>query len=137
MRRPRFSIGRLMIVVGLIALNLSAGWALLAIEPWLLIGVAPAGLELQWAAFRMIGSRGRARAFWAGFLAAGTLAAWSLVGAMLFLTSLNMAINRTTGQSMTLTTPDLVPPIKPGLRGRVTSSSSRLAWHARRLPQAS
>jgi hypothetical protein len=105
MRHPRFSIGWLMIVVGLIALNLSAGRVLLAIEPWLLIGVAPAGIALQWAAFRLIGSRGRARAFWAGFLAAGVLAAWSLVGAMLFRTSLNIAINRTTGQYSTLTTP--------------------------------
>src|SRR5947209_18664618 len=71
MRLPRFSIGRLMIVVGLIALNLSAVRAFVSIEPWLLIGVAPAGLALQLAAFRLIRSRGRARAFWAGFLAAG------------------------------------------------------------------
>jgi hypothetical protein len=105
MRRPRFSIGKLMVVVGLIALNLSAGRVLFAIEPWLLIGVALAGLALQWAAFRLIGSRGRARAFWAGFLAAGVLAAWSLVAAMFFRTSLNVGINRTTGERMTLTSP--------------------------------
>ncbi len=105
MRLPRISIGRLMIVVGLIALNLSAARALLAIEAWLLVGVAPAGLALQFAAFRLIRSRGRARMFWAGFLAAGVLAAWSLVGAMLFRTSVNVGINLTTGQRITLTTP--------------------------------
>jgi hypothetical protein len=105
MRLPRFSIGRLMIVVGLIALNLAAGRVLFSIEPWLLIGVAPTGLALQFAVFRLILSRGPARAFWAGFLAAGLLAAWSLVGAMLFRTSVNVGINRTTGQRITFTTP--------------------------------
>jgi hypothetical protein len=105
MRLPRFSIGKLMIVVGLIALNLAAGRVLYSIEPWLLVGIAPAGLALQFAAFRLIRSRGPARAFWAGFLAVGLLAAWSLVAAMLFRTSVNVAINRTTGQPMFWTTP--------------------------------
>src|SRR5205085_1443495 len=65
----------------------------------------PAGLMLQWAAFRLVRGRGPARAFWAGFLAGGLLAAWSLVGAMLFRTSVNVGINRMTGAVHRIVTP--------------------------------
>ena len=79
MKYPRFSIGRLMSVVGVVALNLWVGRILFSIEPWILAGAAPIGLTMEFAVYRLICSRGRARAFWAGFLATGLLTARSLV----------------------------------------------------------
>jgi hypothetical protein len=107
MKHPRFSIGRLMSVVGIVALNLWAGRVLFSIEPWMLPGAAPAGLTLEFAVYRLIRSRGRARAFWAGFLAAGLLAVGSLIWGIWFHESVNAGIDVITGERVTLTTPGL------------------------------
>jgi hypothetical protein len=106
-KHRRSSIGRLMVVVGIIALNLWAGSVLFSIEPWILAGAAPAGLTLEFALYRLICSRGCARAFWAGVLAAGSLAAGSLVWGILSHESVNTGINVITGERMTITTPGL------------------------------
>ena len=105
MKHPRFSIGRLMGVVGIVALNLWAGRILFSIEPWILAGAAPIGLILEFAVYRLIRSRGLARAFWAGFLATGFLAAGSLFWGLTFHESLNMGINVITGERMTISNP--------------------------------
>ena len=109
MKRPRFSIGRLMVVVGVVALNLGAGRVAFAIDPWVLAGSAPAALMLEFAAYRFFRLRGRgrvrARAFWAGFLVAGLLAAGSLAWGFLFRESVNVGINLTTGEKTTIRTP--------------------------------
>ncbi len=105
MEIPRVSIGKLMVVVVLIALNLAAGRAVYSFGPWLLAGFVPTVLVLQFGVFRLIRNRGRARVFWAGFVAGGVLAVGSLAWSFLFRTSVNIGINVTTGQKITITTP--------------------------------
>jgi hypothetical protein len=105
MKCPRFSIGKMMVLVGLIALNLGASRMLCSAEPSLLAGFIPAGLALQFGAYRLIRSRTRARAFWAGFLAAGLLAGSTLAWTMIFRTSVNIGLNGVTGQSVKIIIP--------------------------------
>jgi hypothetical protein len=55
---------------------------------------------LEFAAYRLIHVRGRARAFWSGFLAAGSLA-WGFQ----FHESVNVGMNMTTGEKETIRMP--------------------------------
>ncbi len=84
MRIPRLSLAKLMIVVGLAALNLAAIRVLHDYNSEILLGVALAGLALQVALFQFLHSRGRRRAFWAGFLVCGLMAISTFIWAMLF-----------------------------------------------------
>ncbi len=102
---PRVSIGKLMVLVGLIAVNLTAIRLLCSAEPSLLTGFIPAGLVLQFGAFRLIRSRTRARVFWAGFVTAGLLAGSSLAWAMIFHSSVNIGLNGVTGRSVRIIVP--------------------------------
>jgi hypothetical protein len=105
MKSARFSTGKLMVLVGLIPLNLGASTMLSSGEPSLQAGFMLAGLVLQFGVFRLIRSRTRARAFWAGFLAAGLLAVSSLASAMSFRTSVNIGLNGFFGQSVRIVFP--------------------------------
>jgi hypothetical protein len=80
---PRVTIRRLAIWVAVVGLNLGLGRALYAHGENLLYALAPMGLALQVAAYRLIHLRGQARAFWVGFLTGGLTAVASLVWAVL------------------------------------------------------
>jgi hypothetical protein len=71
---PRVYLVTLMVLVGVAAVNLAAARAIYAHNLDVLIGVCLSGLTLQYGMCRLLRSRGRARAFWAGFVAAGLLA---------------------------------------------------------------
>jgi hypothetical protein len=70
----RLSIFKMMAAVGLIAVNLAAIRAAYLTNELLLIGIAPAAIALQFGLFVLLRSRGSVRAFWAGFLAFGSVA---------------------------------------------------------------
>jgi hypothetical protein len=82
-KRPRVKIITLMTVVGVVALNLAVGRALYAYDIEILGGSVLIGLSLQMGLIRLIRRRGRARAFWAGFVATGSLAFLTFLLAML------------------------------------------------------
>lgn len=81
MKLPRGSVSWLLVLVAVVGADLAVGRVLLHDE-LMLYGVGPLGIAWQVAAFRLWGSRGRSRAFWAGFLLAGSAAfatfAWGL-----------------------------------------------------------
>ena len=80
----RFSIARMMAIVGVIALNIATARILFAYEPELLIGVGLGVLVLQVGLFRLVRGRGTNRAFWVGFIVCGLITMTTLVWAMLF-----------------------------------------------------
>jgi CDP-diglyceride synthetase len=84
MKPPQFSIVKLMVIVGVVALDFAAARILLAYNQEMLIGIALGGLVLQVGFFRLIRSRGRGRAFWVGFIVCGLMAMTTLVWAMRF-----------------------------------------------------
>lgn len=98
MERARFSIAKLMAVIVVIALDLALGRFVRDYNPWLAIGFLPACLALQLAAWRLIRTRGRSRAFWAGVIVAGGLAALSFAWGFVFSRSVGIGYNSTTGQ---------------------------------------
>jgi hypothetical protein len=100
---PRFSIGKMMLLVGIIALNLCVGRVLFAVDLVMLLWGAPAILILQFAVYRLIHERrsARARAFWAGFCLAGFLATLSLVWGFAFHESVNIGFQQTAGGGIT------------------------------------
>jgi hypothetical protein len=71
--RPKISVRTLMIFVGIAAVNLAVGRALYGRYLDVLVGVFLSALMLQYGVYRLVRGRGRARAFWAGFVAAGLL----------------------------------------------------------------
>jgi hypothetical protein len=73
----RCSIGRLLAIVAILAVNLAAWRALSDIAPSLPFGFALSGPVLQVGLFCLVGSRGRVRGFWFGFVMAGLAAASS------------------------------------------------------------
>jgi hypothetical protein len=105
MKSVRFSVAKLMVAIGIIALDLAAGRFLLDYDAVLLVGVLPAGLALQLGLFRLIRSRGRLRAFWAGFVIAGALAALSFAWGIIFAGSIGIRYDWTTGKIETVSTP--------------------------------
>jgi hypothetical protein len=104
MKLPRLSIAELMTVVGIVALDVAASGVLLENND-LLGGVAPMGLTLQMGIFWLIRSRGRVPSFWAGFLAFGTMAMMSFLGAALSCPGDSVAIDPKTGQAVVTTFP--------------------------------
>jgi hypothetical protein len=74
MKHLRPSVMTLMIAVGVAAVALGMGKALWDSGPWSVAGVAPAAVVFPTALFFAKRCRGKARAFWAGFALAGTLA---------------------------------------------------------------
>ncbi len=71
MNRSRVTISTLAAVVAVVAVNLAAGRALIA-DQTMLCGVGLLGLSLQVAFLQLLRCRERSRAFWRGFLLAGT-----------------------------------------------------------------
>jgi hypothetical protein len=92
MKIPCVSIKHLMAGVGIVALNLAAARGICGsmfktipdFPPYLLAGITPTAVALQFALFRLFRTRGRARAFWIGFVLAGSMAITSFVWAQLF-----------------------------------------------------
>jgi hypothetical protein len=69
--KPPLTLARLMAVVGVIAVDIAAARALYLRDVELALGLALMGLASQFALLRAIRRRGRARAFWAGFVTTG------------------------------------------------------------------
>jgi hypothetical protein len=96
MRLPRVSIAGVMLVVAIAALDIAVAravlmanpqavaWAAFMPNPIVVTGGALPCIALQWAAFSVIRGRGRARAFWLGFLAFGSVITAAFLWAMLF-----------------------------------------------------
>ncbi len=84
MKPPRLSIAKLMVVVVIVAINFGAARILFSYNTEMLIGVALSGIVLQLGLYQLLRSRGRGRAFWAGFITCGLMATMSFVWAILF-----------------------------------------------------
>ena len=106
MNSAQFSIAKLMVVVGVVALNLGAGRLILEFGPPLLLVIAPAGLAAQFFLFRLIRTRGRRRAFWAGLVAGGLpLTVCSFLWGFVFGGSTGIGVDPSTGQRIVVRTP--------------------------------
>ena len=68
MERPRITLARLMVVVGLIAVEIAVARSLYLLNVELALGLALMGLASQFGLLRAIRDRGSARAFWSGFV---------------------------------------------------------------------
>src|SRR5262245_51179543 len=92
---PRLSLARMMVLVGLLAAHLAAARMLFAYNAVLLIGLMVGTIALQVAVFRLFRSRGRTRAFWAGFLVSGLMVMASFVWATIFPEVLGLTVGGT------------------------------------------
>ena len=71
-RIPRLTIGRLMLAVVMVAVNIAVGRLVFAWSIWgveILLAFAPMSLVIQFTVLMALRCRGRARAFWTGFIA--------------------------------------------------------------------
>jgi hypothetical protein len=105
MKSAQFSIAKLMVVVGVVALNLGAGRLIFEFGPPLLLVIAPAGLAAQFFLFRLIRTRGPRRAFWAGLVAGGLLTVCSFLWGFVFGGSTGIGVDPSTGQRIVVRTP--------------------------------
>src|SRR5262249_52984324 len=100
----QLSLARMMARLSLLAANLAAARMLFAYNVVLLIGVIVGMIAFQVAAYRLFRSRGRTRAFWAGFLVAGLMVMGSFVWATIFPEVLGLTVGgtlvRTPGSSL-------------------------------------
>lgn len=80
MKLPQISIAKLMVAVGVVALNLAFARILVLYNPEMLTGVALIVLALQIGLFRILQNRGRA--FWVGFVLCGLTSMMGLVWAL-------------------------------------------------------
>ena len=100
----RSSIAGVMAIVAVVALDIAVARAVFASNTQLLIGGALPCVALQWAAFSLFRSRGRARAFWLGFMVGGSMITASFIWAMLFPEVLGVtrtgAVVKTPGSSL-------------------------------------
>ncbi len=74
MNRSRVKIINLMTAVGVVAVNLAVGRAIYAFDTETFWGSVLVGPSLQMGLIRLMNRRGRDRAFWIGFVTAGSLA---------------------------------------------------------------
>lgn len=87
MNRPGIRIGKLMVFVGFVAIDLAVGRAYLSGSQyfgWRLeqrLAVAPTGVALEITFLRLVISRGRGLVFWAGFVGNGAVAVASVIWA--------------------------------------------------------
>jgi hypothetical protein len=73
------SIGTLLVVIGIVALDLAIGRALLERDDHYLLGLTLSGPVIQLGLIRAITRRGSSRSFWIGFVLSATLAAASFI----------------------------------------------------------
>ncbi len=104
MKLPRLSITELMTVVGIVALDVAAT-RVFPENSDLLGGVGPMGLTLQIGIYWLIRHRGRVPPFWAGYLAFGSMAMTSFLGAAFSCPSDSVTIDPRTGQAVVTTYP--------------------------------
>jgi hypothetical protein len=104
-RLPRISIAKLMLLVAIIAANIAIGRVLAAYHPILPVAIALIGLALQAGAIALIRSRGRRRAFLAGFLGFGSMAMISVLWALVFVSNVGIAQDPLTGKMITMKVP--------------------------------
>jgi hypothetical protein len=102
---PRISITKLMLLVAIIAANLAVGRVLGAYHLVLPVAIALTGLAVQAGAFALIQSRGRRRAFLAGFLVFGSMAMISVIWALVFTPNVSIAQDPSTGKMITIEIP--------------------------------
>ena len=80
MKPSRSHIGMLMVLVGVVGIDLAVSRSFLneseafGYDLGRYVSVTPMAVILQFAAFRVVASRGARRVFWAGFLASGLVA---------------------------------------------------------------
>ncbi len=77
----RVSIGRIMILVALLAVSLAFVRMAAFYDDEMAAGVALPGMLLPWGVFQAVRLRGRPRGFWAGFVVAGLAATAAFVWA--------------------------------------------------------
>jgi hypothetical protein len=102
---PRISIAKLILLVAIIAANLAVGRVLGAYHLVLPIAIALTGLAVQAGAFALIHSRGRRRAFLAGFLVFGSMAMISVIWALVFAPNVSIAQDPSTGKMIAIEIP--------------------------------
>jgi hypothetical protein len=102
---PRISITKLMLLVAIIAANLAVGRVLGAYHPILPVAIALIGLALQAGAIALIRSRGRSRAFSAGFLVFASMAMISVIWAFVVTSDVAIGQNPSTGEMITMKVP--------------------------------
>ena len=74
-----------MVIVGVAAVDLALGGDLIAYRGlFLVVGIAPGTVAVEVGLLMLVTCRGRARAFWAGFVMAGALAATSYLWSMIY-----------------------------------------------------
>jgi len=101
----RISLRTLMVLVGLTAVDSAAVRATWGSKHHVLEGIALTGLVLNAGLFLLIRARGRTRAFWAGFLLAGLLAAGSFAWAMSHPKLSATFLEQATGRQVTVQSP--------------------------------
>jgi hypothetical protein len=104
MKLMRTSLRTLMVIVGLTAVDLAVIRAFWGSRYHLITGIVLNGLVLHAGLFLLIRGRRKARAFWAGFLLAGLLAAGSFVWAMTYPKLSATFVDVATGKLVTITT---------------------------------
>lgn len=77
-KMPRLTIGRMMLAVGVVAVNIALARLIYSPTTRLLTSVSLGILALQFAALRI--AQGRSRPFWMGYLIFGAIALASLAG---------------------------------------------------------
>lgn len=79
MRLPRLSIGKLLALIGIVALDLAIGRALAERDDLYLLGLGLSGPVIQLGLILAIFRRGSSRLFWIGFVSTASLAAGSFI----------------------------------------------------------
>ncbi len=102
MKLLRISLRTLMVLVGLAAVDSAIVRATWGSKHHVLEGIALIGLALNAGLLLLIRARGRARAFWAGFLLAGLLAAGSFAWAMSYPKVSATFLEQATGRQVTV-----------------------------------
>lgn len=98
----RTSLRTLMVIVGVMAVDLAVARAFWGSRHHVLSGIALTGLLLNAGFFRLIRGRGLWRAFWAGLLLAGFLAAGSFIWAITYPKASATFIDQRTGKQVTI-----------------------------------
>jgi hypothetical protein len=98
----RTSLRTLMVIVGVMAVDLAVVRAFWNSKQHVLAGIALSGLALNAGLLFLIRTRGRARAFWAGFLIAGLLGASSFAWALTYPKASATFLDQRTGRPVTI-----------------------------------
>ncbi len=122
MKLLRISLRTQMVLVGLTAVDSAVLRVTWGSRHHVLEGIALTGLALNAGLFLLFRARGRARAFWIGFLLAGLLAGGSFAWAVSYPKASATFLDQATGRPVTIHSSGALSPIS----GRAISTSSRI-----------